>query len=89
MTIYFLGDPIFQRYSGIMDTHGSAHTEGRPGILTLNLSARGSEVGFGAYGVSGWEGDMLNEPIHLRPCFAQLLPKEVPNVFPVTCTHLC
>lgn len=65
MTVYLLEDPIFQRHSGMMYTCSSAHTDSRLQILTLNLAARRREVGFGPCWINGWEGDMVNEPIHL------------------------
>ena len=72
--MYLPEDRIFQRHSGVMDTYSSAHTEGRQGILMLNLTVRVREMGFG---VNGWEGDTVNEPIHLPSCSTKNLSKEV------------
>lgn len=72
--MYLPEDHIFQRHSGVMDTYSSAHTGSRQGIMMLNLTVRGREMGFG---VNGWEGDTVNEPIHLPSCFTQNASKEV------------
>lgn len=43
----------------------------------LNLASKGWEVGLGACGAIGWEGDVVDEPIHMSSCFMLAPQREV------------